>query len=103
MASRGEADAKRYRALVERVRAAERKAGLGEAMTSAVARSYHKLIAVKDEWEVARLFASPEFQRALRREFEGSYKLHFHIGAWPSPGPTRRRASWARARPGLGR
>jgi indolepyruvate ferredoxin oxidoreductase len=79
----GKALADRYQALVERVRAAERKAGLGEALTTAVARSYHKLLAVKDEWEVARLFASPEFQNALAREFEGPYKLHFHIGSWP--------------------
>jgi indolepyruvate ferredoxin oxidoreductase len=85
--SRGEADAKRYRALVERVRAAERKAGLGEALTTAVAHSYHKLIAVKDEWEVARLFAAPEFQQALSAEFEGPYKLHFHLGAWPFARP----------------
>ena len=69
------------------MRAAERSAGLGEALTTAVARSYHKLIAVKDEWEVARLFASPDFQRALSREFEGPYKLHFHIGAWPFARP----------------
>ena len=63
--------------------AAERNAGLGEALTTAVARAYHKLLAAKDEWEVARLFAAPEFQQALTREFEGDYKLHFHIGAWP--------------------
>jgi indolepyruvate ferredoxin oxidoreductase len=87
LASRGDADAKRYRALVERVRAAERRSGLGEAMTTGVARAYHKLIAVKDEWEVARLFASHDFQRALSAEFEGPYKLHFHIGAWPFARP----------------
>ncbi|MGH6797920.1 MAG: DUF6537 domain-containing protein, partial [Roseiarcus sp.] len=75
--------AARYRELVERVRAAERNAGLGEALTTAVARAYHKLLAAKDEWEVARLFAAPEFAQALAREFEGSYRLHFHLGAWP--------------------
>jgi indolepyruvate ferredoxin oxidoreductase len=69
------------------VRAAEQQAGLGEGMTAAVARAYHKLIAVKDEWEVARLFASRDFQRALSAEFEGPYKLHFHIGAWPFARP----------------
>ena len=79
--------AARYRALVERVRRAEASAGLGEALTSAVARSYHKLLAVKDEWEVARLFAAPEFQRALAQEFEGRYRLRFHIGAWPFARP----------------
>jgi indolepyruvate ferredoxin oxidoreductase len=73
----------RYRELVERVRAAERNAGLGEALTTTVARAYHKLLASKDEWEVARLFAAPEFQESLSREFEGPYQLHFHIGAWP--------------------
>ncbi len=85
--SRGEAEAKRYRALVERVRAAERKAGLGETLTAAAARSYHRLLAVKDEWEVARLFAAPEFQRALGEEFEGPYRLRFHLGAWPFARP----------------
>ncbi len=81
--SHGEAAAKRYRALVERVRSAEAKAGLGEALTTAAARSYHRLLAVKDEWEVARLFAAPEFAKALAEEFEGPYKLHFHMGGWP--------------------
>jgi indolepyruvate ferredoxin oxidoreductase len=80
---RDAAYAARYRELVERVRVAERNAGLGEALTTAVARAYHKLLAAKDEWEVARLFAAPEFQKALAREFEGPYRLHFHIGAWP--------------------
>jgi indolepyruvate ferredoxin oxidoreductase len=80
---RDAAYANRYRALVERVRAAEQRLGSGEALTRAVAQSYHKLLAVKDEWEVARLFAAPEFQAALKREFEGDYRLKFHIGAWP--------------------
>jgi indolepyruvate ferredoxin oxidoreductase len=75
--------AERYAMLVKRVRAAEGSAGLGEALSVAVARAYHKLLAAKDEWEVARLFAAPEFREALAREFEGSYRLHFHIGAWP--------------------
>ncbi len=86
-ASRGQSEAKRYRALVEKVRAAETKAGLGEALTAAAARSYHRLLAVKDEWEVARLFAAPEFARALAEEFEGPFKLHFHVGAWPFARP----------------
>jgi len=80
---RDAAYAARYRDLVERVRVAERNAGLGEALAAAVARAYAKLLAAKDEWEVARLFAAPEFREALAREFDGDYKLHFHIGAWP--------------------
>ena len=82
-ASHGLAAARRYRALVNRVRSAETKAGLGEALTAAAARSYHRLLAVKDEWEVARLFAAPEFAKALAEEFEGPYKLRFHMGGWP--------------------
>ena len=84
---RDAAYAARYSALIERVRAAETKGGLGESLTFAVARSYHKLLAVKDEWEVARLFAAPQFHQALAREFEGPYRLHFHIGAWPFARP----------------
>ena len=80
---RDAAYAARYCELVERVRAAERNSGLGEALTTTVARAYHKLLASKDEWEVARLFAAPEFQESLSREFEGPYQLHFHLGAWP--------------------
>ena len=37
----------------------------------------------KDEWEVARLYARPEFRQELERTFEGSYSLRFHVGAWP--------------------
>lgn len=85
--SRGAADAARYRAFVERVREAERKLGDGEALTNAVARAYHKLIAVKDEWEVARLFAAPDFRQALDREFEGPYTLSFYMGGWPFARP----------------
>ncbi|MGO9418212.1 indolepyruvate ferredoxin oxidoreductase family protein [Roseiarcus sp.] len=85
--SRGAKDAERYRAQVERVRAAERSASLGETLTAAVARSYHKLLAVKDEWEVARLFAAPEFASALGETFEGPYKLHVHLGVWPFARP----------------
>ncbi|RBP08245.1 indolepyruvate ferredoxin oxidoreductase [Roseiarcus fermentans] len=81
--ARGRGDAARYRALVERVRARETALGLGEALTAAAASSWHRLIAVKDEWEVARLFAAPAFAGALGRTFEGPYRVHAHIGAWP--------------------
>jgi indolepyruvate ferredoxin oxidoreductase len=48
-----------------------------------VAHNYHRVLAVKDEWEVARLYSHPDFQAGLQREFEGDYTLRFHIGAWP--------------------
>jgi indolepyruvate ferredoxin oxidoreductase len=70
----------RYRALVERARAAEaaRAPGL-TGLAEAVARNYFKLLAYKDEYEVARLFAAPEFAAKLRAQFEGDYKLRFHL------------------------
>ena len=79
----GAALAERYRALVNRVSAAEAPLGNGDALARAVAQQYHRLLAVKDEWEVARLYSAPEFRQALEREFEGPYTLRFHVGAWP--------------------
>ena len=79
----GEALSRRYLDRVERARQAERRLGLGDALTRSVAESYFKLLAVKDEWEVARLYAHPDFRAALTSQFEGDFKLHFHLGAWP--------------------
>ena len=79
----GEALAQRYRAYVQRVRQAESALGQGDALTKAIAHNYHKLLAVKDEWEVSRLYSHPDFKTALAHEFEGDYKLTFHVGAWP--------------------
>jgi indolepyruvate ferredoxin oxidoreductase len=72
--------AARYRALVERVREAEREraAGLG-GLTDAVARYYFKLLAYKDEYEVARLFTDGAFLKQIEAQFEGNYSLEFHL------------------------
>jgi indolepyruvate ferredoxin oxidoreductase len=72
--------ARRYTTLVERVRAAESRIG-GDALplTEAVARYYFKLLAYKDEYEVARLHADPSFRRRIEAMFEGDYKLRFHL------------------------
>lgn len=70
--------AERYRALVERVREAEARLG-GTALTEAVARNYFHLLAIKDEYEVARLYVNPEFRRRLEETFEGDYRLRFHL------------------------
>ena len=72
--------AKRYTGLVARVRAAEAVATPGATgLSEAVARNYFKLLAYKDEYEVARLFSDPEFEAALRHAFEGDYRLSFHL------------------------
>lgn len=79
----GHAAVARYQNLVKRVRMAEEDAKLGDVFSRAVAVSYHKLLAVKDEWEVARLYSDSAFLKMVEEEFEGDYKLHFHVGAWP--------------------
>jgi len=72
--------AKRYRSLVDQVRAAESaKAPGSTALTEAVARYAFKLMAYKDEYEVARLYANGEFQRRIAAQFEGDYKIRFHL------------------------
>jgi indolepyruvate ferredoxin oxidoreductase len=44
-----------------------------------VARYYAKLLAYKDEYEVARLYTSGEFVKKIESMFEGDYKLNFHL------------------------
>ena len=74
-----EAYAQRYRALLDRVRRAETSLGTGsDALTRAVARNYAKLLAYKDEYEVGRLFTQG-LRRHLDDQFEGSYRLRFHL------------------------
>ncbi|MDA0226197.1 MAG: indolepyruvate ferredoxin oxidoreductase family protein, partial [Proteobacteria bacterium] len=69
----------RYRALVNRVRRAEEEKAGGTKLTEAVARAYAKLLAYKDEYEVARLYADGNFARRLGAVFEGSPTLTFHL------------------------
>jgi indolepyruvate ferredoxin oxidoreductase len=70
--------AARYRRLVERVRAAD--AALGRsALSEAVARYHAKLLAYKDEYEVARLYTDGTFMAEIGRRFEGRPKLELHL------------------------
>jgi indolepyruvate ferredoxin oxidoreductase len=72
--------AARYRGLVERVRRAEAEKTPGlTGLAEAVARYYFKLLAYKDEYEVARLYTDGSFRAALARHFEGDYRLEFHL------------------------
>jgi indolepyruvate ferredoxin oxidoreductase len=86
-----DAYARRYRTLVERVRAAEQRA-LPESsrLTRAVAESYFQLLAYKDEYEVARLYADPAFKAKLEQEFEGDYKIELLLAPplWAKRDPT---------------
>ncbi|HJT98058.1 MAG TPA: DUF6537 domain-containing protein, partial [Rhodanobacteraceae bacterium] len=72
--------AARYKALVESVRAAEQQKTPGvTSLTQAVARYAFKLMAYKDEYEVARLYTSGAFEKQIRETFDGDYKLHFNL------------------------
>jgi indolepyruvate ferredoxin oxidoreductase len=75
--------ARRYEAAVERVRAAEAGLGAGDGLARAVARNLFKLMAHKDEWEVARLYARPQFREELGKTFEGDFSLRFHVAGGP--------------------
>ncbi|MEX1036783.1 MAG: indolepyruvate ferredoxin oxidoreductase family protein [Sneathiella sp.] len=72
--------AKRYLTLVETIGKAEAAAVPGStALTEAVARYYFKLMAYKDEYEVARLYTDGSFAKKLNNQFEGDFKLKFHL------------------------
>jgi indolepyruvate ferredoxin oxidoreductase len=72
--------AQRYAALVDKVRAAEASAMPGSwAFTDAVVRYAFKLMAVKDEYEVARLYTDGSFLQQVRSQFEGDLKFEFHL------------------------
>jgi indolepyruvate ferredoxin oxidoreductase len=72
--------ARRYRDLVDRVRAREAERTPGrQTLTEAVARGYAKLLAYKDEYEVARLYSDGAFREALEAEFQGDYRLELHL------------------------
>jgi indolepyruvate ferredoxin oxidoreductase len=69
-----------YKAFVEKVRAAEAKLGATTRLTEAVARYLFKLMAYKDEYEVARLHTDPAFTQKIADMFEGdNVKLVHHL------------------------
>ena len=71
--------AARYRRMVERIRSVERDRVGGTRLAEAVARYAFKLMAYKDEYEVARLFTDGSFRAQVAAQFEGDYALRFHL------------------------
>jgi indolepyruvate ferredoxin oxidoreductase len=74
LAAYGGADyVKRYRALVDAARNAQGRVGAqhDDRLARAVATTFYRLLAVKDEYEVARLHSDPAFRAALEAQFEG--------------------------------
>ncbi|MEZ5757246.1 MAG: indolepyruvate ferredoxin oxidoreductase family protein [Emcibacteraceae bacterium] len=66
--------AEKYLKFMEKVRKTDKGA-----IYEAVAKSYHKLLAIKDEYEVARLYTNGDFIKKLETQFDGNYKLKFHM------------------------
>jgi len=80
VAYQGEALARRYRALVERAARAERERACGlEGLAETVARAYYRLLACKDEYEVARLYTDGRFERRLAETFGAVPRLELHL------------------------
>ena len=72
--------AERYRIFVNKVSAAEKAKAPGrQGLAEAVAKSLYKLMAYKDEYEVGRLYSDGEFLKKLGSQFEGDYRLTFHL------------------------
>ncbi|HET8880711.1 MAG TPA: indolepyruvate ferredoxin oxidoreductase family protein, partial [Solimonas sp.] len=74
-----DAYATRYRRLVDAVRRAEQGVSKQQSLTRAVALNYAKLLAYKDEYEVARLYSAPAFREQLAATFEGDYRLEYNL------------------------
>jgi indolepyruvate ferredoxin oxidoreductase len=90
IAYQGPALARQFDALVDRLESAERAghetaaadasaAGQDWPLTRAVATQYARLLAIKDEYEVARLHADPAFRRRLDAQFTGDWSLRYHL------------------------
>jgi indolepyruvate ferredoxin oxidoreductase len=73
--------ARRYADAVDRVRACEEQLGADASLplSRTFAQSLLKLMAYKDEYEVARLYTDGEFTRSLRQQFEGEVRLEFYM------------------------
>jgi indolepyruvate ferredoxin oxidoreductase len=70
---------RKYLSLVGRVKEIEQQKAGSTKLAEAVARYYAKLLAYKDEYEVARLHADGEFARKLEGMFEGDYRVVYHL------------------------
>ncbi len=80
VAYQNERYAEHYAGIVERVRRAEGQVAPGSTrLAEAVARNAYKLLAIKDEYEVARLYTDGEFAKAVQDAFDGDIQVHLHL------------------------
>lgn len=89
--------AQRYQLRVDRIRQLCEKLGLEETLPRLVASEYSRLLAYKDEYEVARLYSLPSFRQQLAETFDGDYSIQLHLappvfGGDPVDGRPRKRA-----------
>ena len=71
--------ASRYQQLIAKARIGEENIGEKGVLVSAIAKNYFKLLSYKDEYEVARLYTDGEFEKTIDEQFEGDFKLNFHL------------------------
>jgi indolepyruvate ferredoxin oxidoreductase len=72
--------AQRYVDRITRIREVEAaRIGNGTALTEAATRALFKVMAYKDEYEVARLYTQSDFLRRVADQFDGPYQLRFHL------------------------
>jgi indolepyruvate ferredoxin oxidoreductase len=71
--------ANKYKQLVETVRNVEQERLGKDDLAKAVAKYYAKLLAVKDEYEVSRLYTDGRFEQMLDTQFEGDYTIKFNL------------------------
>src|SRR5215471_18776510 len=75
-----QAYADRYLAAIEKVRKAEAAASPSSTeLTEAIAKNLFKLMAYKDEYEVARLYTDGSFAKKLSEKFDGDFQLKFYL------------------------
>ena len=71
--------AARYQALVSKVDDRCKSIGLDDSIALIVANEYARLLAYKDEYEVARLYSTPEFHQQVKEMFEGDFSIKLHL------------------------
>ncbi len=72
--------AERYNSFMAAVEQADTTLlGAPKLLSETVARAYYKLLAIKDEYEVARLYTDGSFEADLKKTFEGDYKVKYHM------------------------
>lgn len=73
--------ARRYKKAISQIHEAERRLypHRPPRLAMAAARSLYRLMAIKDEYEIARLYTNGDFRRQLDEQFEGDYRIQFHL------------------------